>query len=114
VDSLKASQKRVAAQAAIALILFAHAIAWTKSDPPKVELRRDDTAGRLQILIDGREALVYQYASTLDLPHYWPLNSPSGKNMLVQRTKPYPHHRSFWFLVRGHRAAEQWARGQLV
>jgi hypothetical protein len=51
----------------------------------------------LQILIDGREALVYQYSSTLDLPHYWPLNSPSGKNMLVQRTEPYPHHRSFWF-----------------
>ena len=49
------------------------------------------------MLIDGREVLVYQYGKTLDLPHYWPMNSPSGKNMLVQQTEPYPHHRSFWF-----------------
>ncbi len=66
-------------------------------DTPKVEIRRDDAAGRLQILIGGREALVYQYAPSLDLPHYWPLRSPGGKNMLVQQTEPYPHHRSFWF-----------------
>jgi len=67
------------------------------ADTPRVELRRDDSSGRLHIFISGREALVYQYAPTLDLPHYWPLNSPSGENMLVQRTEPYPHHRSFWF-----------------
>jgi len=65
--------------------------------PSEIELRRDDTAGRLQVVIDGREALVYQYAEDLDLPHYWPMNSPSGRNMLVQQTEPYPHHRSFWF-----------------
>jgi hypothetical protein len=64
---------------------------------PMIELRRDDTAGRLQVIIDGREAFVYQYAETLDLPHYWPMNSPLAKNMLVQQTEPYPHHRSFWF-----------------
>jgi hypothetical protein len=84
-------------RATIAGVAFALAIAGTPADQPRVELRKDDAAGRLQILIDGREALVYQYASTLDLPHYWPLNSPSGQNMLVQRTEPYPHHRSFWF-----------------
>jgi len=63
---------------------------------PKIELRRDDAAGRLAVIIDNREAFVYQYAPTLDLPHYWPLNSPGGKNMLVEKTEPYPHHRSFW------------------
>jgi hypothetical protein len=68
-----------------------------RADTPKVELSRDDAAGRLYILIDGREALVFQYAASLDLPHYWPLRSPGGKNMLVQQTEPYPHHRSFWF-----------------
>jgi len=78
-------------------VAFALAIAGTPADQPRVELRRDDSAGRLQILIDGREALVYQYVPTLDLPHYWPMNSPSGKNMLVRQTEPYPHHRSFWF-----------------
>jgi len=64
---------------------------------PAVELRRDDAVGRLTVVIDGREAFVYQYASGLDLPHYWPMNSPSGKNMLVAHPDPYPHHRSFWF-----------------
>ena len=49
------------------------------------------------MIIEGRTALVYRYVNWLDLPHYWPLNSPSGKNMLVQQTDPYPHHRSFWF-----------------
>jgi hypothetical protein len=71
--------------------------AFSQADTQQVELRRDDSAGRLQILIDGREALVYQYAPSVDLPHYWPLRSPRGKNMLVQQTAPYPHHRSFWF-----------------
>lgn len=62
-----------------------------------VRLERDDKAGRLRILIGGREALVYQYAANLDLPHYWPMMSPSGRNMLVEKTEPYPHHRAFWF-----------------
>lgn len=76
------------------LLFFFSLEVW--AEKPKVELRRDDTAGRLAILIDGREALVYQYAFTLDLPHYWPMRSPSGKSMLVEQTEPYPHHRSFW------------------
>jgi hypothetical protein len=67
-----------------------------RAEKPKVRLLRDDAAGRLAVLIDGREALVYQYAPTLDLPHYWPMRSPSGKSMLVEQTEPYPHHRSFW------------------
>lgn len=61
-----------------------------------IELRQDDEAGRLHIIIDGQEAFIYQYARWLDIPHIWPLNSPSGKNMLVQQTDPYPHHRSFY------------------
>jgi len=62
-----------------------------------IELNREDAAGRLRILIEGREALVFQYAASLDLPHYLPMNSPSGRNLLVGMTEPYPHHRSFWF-----------------
>ncbi len=58
---------------------------------------RDDAAGTLTVLVGGREAFVFQYGPAVDLPHYWPLRSPSGKNMLVQKTEPYPHHRSFWF-----------------
>lgn len=76
-----------------ALMLFC--IATFAED--RVQIQRDDAKGQLTVTIDGREALVYQYANTLDLAHYFPLNSPSGKNMLVQQTNPYPHHRSFWF-----------------
>jgi hypothetical protein len=61
-----------------------------------IELHQDDEAGRLHVIIDGQEAFIYQYSRWLDIPHIWPLNSPSGKNMLVQQTDPYPHHRSFY------------------
>jgi hypothetical protein len=66
------------------------------SSPP-IELDRDDAAGRLRVLIDGNEALVYQYGPDVDLVHYYPVRSPSGKSMTVQHPTPYPHHRSFWF-----------------
>jgi len=69
-------------------------------EKPKIEevgLVFDEPAGRMTVLIGGREAVVYQFGDSLDLPHYWPMRSPSGKNMLVQKTEPYPHHRSFWF-----------------
>jgi len=61
-----------------------------------IELRQDDEAGRLHVIIDGQEVFIYRYTRWLDIPHIWPLYSPSGKNMLVQQTKPYPHHRSFY------------------
>lgn len=62
-----------------------------------VELQRDEDKGKLSIIVYDRLALVYQYAAWRDLPHYWPVKSPSGKNMLIEQTNPYPHHRSFWF-----------------
>jgi len=33
----------------------------------------------------------------VDLPHFFPVRSPSGKPLTVQQTDPYPHHRSVWF-----------------
>lgn len=64
---------------------------------PEITFSRDDAAGALTLFVGGREALVFRYGPDLDLVHYWPLRSPSGRNMLVQKTEPYPHHRSFWF-----------------
>ncbi len=80
----------------VALFSLCLAATLARAGPPRIDLQRGDSAGRLAVIIDGREAFVYQYAPTLDLPHYWPLNSPGGKNMLVEKTEPYPHHRSFW------------------
>jgi hypothetical protein len=74
------------------------AIGLTKKPMAEVVgLLFDEPAGRMTVLIGGREALVYLYGDGLDLPHYWPMRSPSGKSMLVEKTEPYPHHRSFWF-----------------
>jgi hypothetical protein len=64
---------------------------------PAIEFNSDEAHGRMQILIGGREALVYVYGTNVDLPHFFPLRSPSGKSMTVEQTEPYPHHRSFWF-----------------
>jgi len=81
---------------ALFLFLCAPLVASPLINPQKIEFHRDDKAGRLQVSIDGREVFVYRYTYWLDLPHIWPLNSPSGKNMLVHQAEPYPHHRSFY------------------
>ena len=64
--------------------------------PPGLAVERDDAAGRLRVLIDGKEAFAFHYGADLDLPYILP-RSPSGKAMTVVRTDPYPHHRSVWF-----------------
>jgi hypothetical protein len=79
------------------LLVFFLAALGACASRPGVTLSRDDAAGRLTVLVGGREALVFQYGPDLDMVHYWPLRSPGGKNMLVRKTEPYPHHRSFWF-----------------
>ncbi|MEI2726160.1 MAG: DUF6807 family protein [Verrucomicrobiota bacterium] len=64
---------------------------------PAIEFRADEARGQMQIRIGGQEALVYVFGKDVDLPHFYPVRSPSGKSMTVEQTEPYPHHRSFWF-----------------
>lgn len=64
---------------------------------PAVEFKAEEAAGRIQVLIGGRETFAYVFGTNVDLPHFYPVRSPSGKSMTVQQTEPYPHHRSFWF-----------------
>jgi len=80
--------------ASIAAALLAAAAAASAA---QVELRRDDAKHKLSILADGRVAVVYCYEPESFLPYFYPVNSPSGKELTVRLTKPYPHHRSFWF-----------------
>jgi len=96
-DPINRKRALMMARILVSICLCTILAAGSLVDPPQIELRRDDEAGRLRVLIDGREILAYQYIHWLDLPHYCPLNTPSGKNMLVQQTEPYPHHRAFWF-----------------
>jgi hypothetical protein len=67
-----------------------------EKDAARIQLKPDDAQGRLLILIDGVERAVYRYG-TVDLPHFFPLNSPSGKSLTIDRTDPFPHHRALWF-----------------
>jgi len=87
-------------RAALLTVAAAGALAFAVSAcaaRPAITIARDDAAGTLAVLVGGREALVFRFGPEFDLAHYWPMRSPSGKNMLVQKTEPYPHHRSFWF-----------------
>lgn len=61
-----------------------------------LDLQQDDEKGQLRAIAGERELFTYNYGEEWDLPHFHPLNTPSGKNLLVQKTEPYPHHRSFW------------------
>ena len=67
------------------------------AESSSIQLQKNDRIEQLLVLIDGREAFTYQYMSWLDLPHIYPMLSPSGKNLLVQQNEPYPHHRAFYF-----------------
>ena len=66
----------------------------------EIEIKRDDGKHQLSVLIDQKVALVYNYAPDHFLPYFHPVNSPSGKELTVRLTNPYPHHRSFWFTDR--------------
>jgi hypothetical protein len=61
-----------------------------------VSFQHDDARGELRALAGNRELFVYNYSTSDSLPHFFPLNTPSGKNLLVEKTEPYPHHRAFW------------------
>jgi len=79
-------------------------LAETKAAPEEVsaadsriQQQRDDAAGRLRVLVDGKEAFVYCYGPAVDMPYYYPVRSQGGKSMTVEHPNPYPHHRSVWF-----------------
>ncbi len=63
----------------------------------KVSWKRADDRGELWANVDGKPAFCYRFGDQVDLPHFFPINSPAGRSMTVQQTQPYPHHRSFWF-----------------
>jgi len=88
---------KVNRRGSFAAILALSLITVALAADPAIEFKQDDALGQMQVLIGGKEALIYCYGKEVDLPHFYPLRSPSGKSMTVQQTEPYPHHRSFWF-----------------
>lgn len=81
----------------VLLLLVSFAPGRLSAGESRIELRRDDRKGRMQVLIDGQEALVYRYGPDEDLAHLYPIRSPFGQSMTIQHPEVYPHHRSFWF-----------------
>lgn len=81
----------------LAVSVSVGAVVFAADSAAHVQLKNDEPHGRLQILVDGKEAIVYRYGKDVDLPHYYPVRSPSGQLLTVQQTDPYPHHRSIWF-----------------
>jgi len=80
------------------LLLLAHLPPSVAAAAPasQVALRQGEAAGRVEVLVDGNVAFAYRYGPEIDLPYYV-LFSPTGKQLTVERTEPYPHHRCFWF-----------------
>jgi len=62
----------------------------------EIKLARDDASHTLTVSIEGRRRVEYHYSPDHFLPYFHPVLSPSGKELTVRLTKPYPHHRSLW------------------
>ena len=58
---------------------------------------RDDAAGRLPVLIDGREAFVYQIRPGRRHPSLLADAQPEREEHARPEDRAHPHHRSFWF-----------------
>lgn len=65
---------------------------------PRVAFEDHPADGEMHIVVDGQDALVYQYRDGQDLVHFFPVQSPFGQSMTAQKAEPHPHHRSFWFV----------------
>ncbi len=98
-----------AALGAFLLLAACRQTAPTDAAPPEVRFHDEPARGLLHVWIAGQPALTYVYGPEWDLPHFYPIYSPAGHSMTVQKTEPYPHHRSFWFAdtvqLAGHRSA---------
>lgn len=78
-----------------AFVVFLPALAEEKA--PRIDIKPNDAEGKLQVFIDGKESLTYVHGENVDLPHYYPVRSPSGQSLTAQQIDPFPHHRSVWF-----------------
>lgn len=65
--------------------------------PACQQLTVSHTAGeRLLVRVGDREVVGWQYGPEWAIPHWFPLKTPSGRDLLVQQSEPYPHHRAMW------------------
>ncbi|MCA8976387.1 MAG: PmoA family protein [Planctomycetes bacterium] len=61
-----------------------------------LEIDRDDQAGLVTVRAGDHVIVGWQFADRYAIPHWFPLRSPSGKDLLDQHPDPYGHHRAMW------------------
>lgn len=59
-------------------------------------LVRDDEQGRVTVAAGEHEVVSWRYGREFAIPHWFPLTSPSGKDLVIEHPDPYPHHRAAW------------------
>jgi len=81
----------------VLVAILALALAPAAVGAARPSIARDDAKHVLTLANGQQKLLEYHYAPDHFLTYIHPLLSPSGKDLLVRLTEPYPHHRSFWF-----------------
>jgi hypothetical protein len=66
------------------------------AEESRIAMNTDTEKGMTVFSIDGKPVVVYRHGDDVDLPHFFPWNSPSGRNMTIDIAEPFPHHRAFW------------------
>jgi hypothetical protein len=61
-----------------------------------LRIDRDDAQGRVTVSAGEHETVGWRYGHEFAIPHWYPLRSPSGKDLVIQHPDPYPHHRAMW------------------
>ena len=79
-----------------AILFFCFVCGICFAEDSRMMMKTDAEKGETVFSIDGKTAIVYRHGDDVDLPHFLPWNSVSGRNMVIDITEPYPHHRAFW------------------
>lgn len=66
------------------------------AEDARITMKTDAEKGVTTFSIDGKTAIEYRHGDDVDLPHFFPWNCVSGRNMTIDITEPFPHHRAFW------------------
>jgi hypothetical protein len=91
--------------AALVAVLVAPMLMMARAEGPRVEVRSDEAARRIDVTVDGKPFTSYIYPETLKKSVLWPIHSPGGA--FVTRGFPldprpgeridHPHQIGLWF-----------------
>lgn len=62
----------------------------------QLTIDRSADSERLLVVAGGQPIVGWQYGADWAMPHWFPLRTPAGRDLLVQQAEPYPHHRAMW------------------